>query len=194
MKKIIIFAGTCASGKTTVIEKINKEELSLGNEIKIDKNVDWDYIQYKHYQEKIQSNQSHSDYVILHYDIYGQRIVMQNDFQQLSKLVGEFEEVSIVTLTTSSRELRKRIGMRLIKTIVRMLLNPINFKVEAFRCKRHYQIYKNYKNPNTLKNLYGDWFEYTKTLQSDEHWIVNSDRKDEYDIQNGLTFNHLLYN
>lgn len=189
MKKIIIFAGTCASGKTTVIDKINKEELSFGNQIKIDKNVDWDYIQYKHYQEKIRSNHAHSDYVILHYDIYGQRIVMQNDFKQLSKLIDGFDRVSIVTLTTSAHELKKRIRMRLIKTIARMLLNPTNFKTEAFRCKRHYQIYRNYNNPDTLKNLYGDWLKYAKTINADEHWIVNSDRKDEYDIKEAWAFN-----
>lgn len=189
MKKIIVFAGTCASGKTTVIEKINKEELSIGNQIKIDQDVEWDYIQYKHYQQKIQSNHSHSDYVILHYDIYGHHIVMQNDFQQLSKLISGFEQVSIVTLTTSTYELKKRIRMRLIKTIIRMLLNPLNFKIEALRCKRHYQIYKNYQNPDTVKNLYSDWFEYTKTLEIDEHWIVNSDRKNEYDVQKAWALN-----
>lgn len=188
MKKIIIFAGTCASGKTTIIEKINKEELSLSSEIKIDKNIDWDYIQYKHYREKIKSS-SHSDYVILHYDIYGQSIVMENDFEQLSQLISKFDHISIVTLTTSANELKKRIRMRLIKTIIRMILNPFNFKVEAFRCQRHYQIYKNYQNPETLERLYKDWLGYTQTLKINEHWLVNSDRKDEYDIQQAWVFN-----
>ena len=188
MKEIIIFAGTCASGKTTVIEKINKGELSFDNQIAIDKSLDWDYIQYKHYQEKIKSDCPHSDRVVLHYDIYGQRIVMQNDFELLSKLIKNFDKVSVVTLTTSTPELKKRIAMRLIKTIVRLILKPTNYKIEAFRCKRHYQIYKNYNAPNTLKNLYGDWFEYVRTLEVDKHWIVNSDRKNEYDVKEAFAY------
>ena len=188
MKEIIIFAGTCASGKTTVIEKINKDELSFNNQIKIDKSFDWDYIQYKNYQEKIKNNCSHSERVVLHYDIYGQHILMQNDFKLLSKLINNFDKVSIVTLTTSTSELKKRIGMRLIKAIIRMILNPKNYKIEAFRCKKHYQIYQNYNNPDVLKNLYGDWFKYVRTLEVDNHWIVNSDHKNEYDVQEALAY------
>ena len=188
MKEIIIFAGTCASGKTTVIEKINKGELSFGNQIKIDKSFNWDYIQYKHYQEKIKSNCPHSERVVLHYDIYGQRMLMQNDFKLLSELINKFDKVSIVTLTTSTSELKKRIALRLIKAIVRIILNPKNYQIETFRCKKHYQIYRNYNNPDTLKNLYGDWFEYVKTLKVNSHFIVNSDRKNEYDVREALVY------
>ena len=189
MKEIIIFAGTCASGKTTVIEKINKGELPFDDRIKIDAFSDWDYyIQYKHYREKNKFKRNKSERVILHHDIYGQRIVMQNDFELLSELINSFDKVSIVTLTTSASELKKRIAMRLIKTIIRMILNPKNYKIEIFRCKRHYQVYKNYNNPDTLKNLYGDWFEYVRTLKIDNHWIVNSDRKNEYDVQRVLSY------
>jgi len=171
MGKLILVAGLPGAGKTTIISKIRNGSMSSLQEILGNyENSEWTYMIATQLDNCSIDN---IRYLVLHYDLFAQRL--PSGYRYLPELTQRFGQVIIVTLIASSCLLSLRNGSRLIKHLIKFIVNNnknrSGLKIELAQC---WQKQKIYMNNSSVAELYADWFRYSGQFLNFDHWLLDS--------------------
>ena len=170
VKRLIVVAGPCCAGKSTLIAALQRGELPmLRKTLEMDDPLDWAYV---HAYELPGLSGMYAEHLVLHYDFQAQRSL--NGYRFLAGLLRNADHAAFLTLQVQPEMLVRRNRSRLAGVAGAFFRRPKNFSRFVRRLRdianRHFL----YRDPHAVSGLYDNWFRFCTACGGYAHWVVDA--------------------
>ena len=180
INKLIIVAGLSRSGKTTLINQLNNNELNtLCEKLDLEPISSYQFC----YAVKLKLLNQNIDKLIVHYDVLA-RYSNENGFDNLHNLMTNSNDIKIITVCATEDILIKRSDLSVYKLLDELFKVKNNTPYDQHlplinKLKNRITIHTIYKKPENIPQLYENWFNTLKQYHAYEHWLIDSQKPDQ---------------
>ena len=171
MKRLILVAGPSCAGKTTLISGMLEGDMVwLRETIGISNPAEWMYLEAKQLHK---FNIPSINNLVLHYDILEQHT--PTGYKHIPELIVNYEDIIIITLTTSPFYLLLRNTNRLLNYIIEHFAGHIrNNRKRYSKLTRLWQKEILYLNTGSTNALCEDWLNYIDKSTINKHLLFDT--------------------
>jgi len=170
IKRLIVVAGPCCAGKSSLIAALQRGELPMLREaMAMDDPLDWAYV---HAFELPQLSGMYAEHLVLHYDFQAQR--SHNGYRFLAGLLRNADHAVFLTLQVRPEILARRNWSRLTKVAGAFFRRPKKFAGFARRLRAITSRHFLYRDPREVSGLYDHWFRFCTACGKYAHWVIDA--------------------
>ena len=178
--KLIIVAGLSRSGKTTLINKLNNNEVNtLCEKLDLDPISSYQFC----YAVKLKLLNQNIDKLIVHYDVLA-RFSNENGFDNLHELMKNSNDIKIITVCATEDILIKRSTLSVYKLLDELSkvknITPYDQHLPLInKLKNRITIQTIYQKTESIPQLYENWFATLKQYHAYKHWLLDSQKPNQ---------------
>lgn len=177
IEEIVVIAGPSCAGKTYLIKKMRRGECShLCKILGIDNIHEWvDHSLGSLIRAFRGGNQIDDNRVLFHYDL-SRDYLRAWGFIYFQDLFSMADKLTVLTICSSSKELRRRLNRRILLRMGGYLFRKIIYRKRKRATPMIFKKRIKYNDGVTIIDIYKKWFDFLEDYGLAGNWVLNSDK------------------
>lgn len=170
LSSLIVIAGPCGVGKSTLIKRLRNNNLASLNQLVESELSEFSVL---HFQNAKSIQKIKKDKLIVHYDL--SRFENRSPYLPLKDLIKNSKSTIIVTLYAPRFILQKRMNKRFKTALRKLLRSPSRKQLDKVRrwSKRQY------RNKAHISLIYDKWSSFVEDLRIEHYFLETSGLSDD---------------